>query len=385
MIPGYLPRHGILPAQSVRDLAATAKFKPLPVPTEPTEPNEPGYRPSVALSEFIRWRDLTCRFPGCDAPAQVSDIDHTVPYPYGPTHPSNGKLYCRSHRRFHKQHFRVSARHAANRHRPGALNWQARIVSSDDQDHDDDSSPDKPVMLVLENSKGERHRVDLDGPGGRIRFAVGEPGCRSAIWQVESPKTKHDVYISVASIMGTLKWSLHKSGSWRLQWGDRLKAWKFAQTDDRLISEWTPPDEAPEIGWVRPFVINVRHRDLIPFAEEGPPLTDEIIWIPPPEPGQMVSIHVIIARAVPQWVTLQNLLPFAGFMLADRRVLLLLRSVYILDEDEHNHWDKELAEVARNTPEMAGANPSSARMMSIGYQSSGARQVWDLAIPQSGK
>ncbi|MGV0680767.1 HNH endonuclease, partial [Mycolicibacterium fortuitum] len=31
---------------------------------------EPGYRPSMALSEFIRWRDLTCRFPGCDAPAE---------------------------------------------------------------------------------------------------------------------------------------------------------------------------------------------------------------------------------------------------------------------------------------------------------------------------
>ncbi|MDV3129474.1 HNH endonuclease [Mycobacterium sp. 21AC1] len=95
--PGYLPGHGILPAQSVRDLTATAKLKPLPVPAEPNEPGEPGYRPSVALSEFIRWRDLTCRFPGCDAPVQVSDIDHTVPYPHGPTHPSNGKLYCRSH------------------------------------------------------------------------------------------------------------------------------------------------------------------------------------------------------------------------------------------------------------------------------------------------
>ncbi len=95
--PGYLPGHGILPAQSVRDLAAAAKLKPLHVPTEPSEPAEPGYRPSVALSEFIRWRDLTCRFPGCDAPATATDIDHTVPYPWGPTHPSSTKLYCRTH------------------------------------------------------------------------------------------------------------------------------------------------------------------------------------------------------------------------------------------------------------------------------------------------
>ncbi|QRY45450.1 HNH endonuclease [Mycolicibacterium boenickei] len=133
--PGYLPGYGILPAQSVRDLAAMAKLKPLHVPSEPGTPadipeppqpsavergkaadtsdpsepseaadtstasdaSEPGYRPSVALSEFIRWRDLTCRFPGCDAPAARCDIDHTMPYPLGPTHPSNTKLYCRTH------------------------------------------------------------------------------------------------------------------------------------------------------------------------------------------------------------------------------------------------------------------------------------------------
>uniref|UniRef100_UPI0023612ED8 HNH endonuclease signature motif containing protein n=1 Tax=Mycolicibacterium septicum TaxID=98668 RepID=UPI0023612ED8 len=107
--PGYLPGYGILPAHSVRDLAAAAKLKPLPIPTteptEPSDPAEPGYRPSVALSEFIRWRDLTCRFPGCDAPAARCDIDHTMPYPLGPTHPSNTKLYCRAHHRLCEIHF----------------------------------------------------------------------------------------------------------------------------------------------------------------------------------------------------------------------------------------------------------------------------------------
>ncbi|TVX88461.1 HNH endonuclease, partial [Mycolicibacterium porcinum] len=124
--PGYLPGYGILPADRVRDLAGRARLKPVRVPaasSAPTEPgeaadlsepaesdgsappsaptvpegSEPRYRPSVALSEFIRWRDLTCRFPGCDAPVQRCDIDHTVPYPHGPTHPSNTKLYCRAH------------------------------------------------------------------------------------------------------------------------------------------------------------------------------------------------------------------------------------------------------------------------------------------------
>jgi hypothetical protein len=89
--PGYLPKFGIQPAESVRSHCATAKFKPLTPCDEP----QSGYRPSTALMTFLRWRDLTCRWPGCDA--TVCDIDHTVPYPMGPTSPGNLKQYCRAH------------------------------------------------------------------------------------------------------------------------------------------------------------------------------------------------------------------------------------------------------------------------------------------------
>ena len=93
--PGYLPGFGILPAESVRELAETAKLQPLEVPTGATP--EPAYRPSAALTQFIRWRDLTCRWPGCDRPVERCDIDHTVPWPAGATHPSDLKHYCRIH------------------------------------------------------------------------------------------------------------------------------------------------------------------------------------------------------------------------------------------------------------------------------------------------
>src|SRR5262249_46022853 len=55
----------------------------------------PGYRPSAKLAEFVRMRDLHCRFPGCTVPADRCDLDHTDPWPYGPTHPSNIKCLCR--------------------------------------------------------------------------------------------------------------------------------------------------------------------------------------------------------------------------------------------------------------------------------------------------
>jgi hypothetical protein len=61
---------------------------------------EKGYVPSRGLAEFVRCRDLTCRWPGCDKPAGRCDIDHTVPYPLGPTHASNLKCLCRFHHLF---------------------------------------------------------------------------------------------------------------------------------------------------------------------------------------------------------------------------------------------------------------------------------------------
>lgn len=93
--PGYLRGFGILPAESVRDLVKKATLKPLSVPTGVAP--DPGYRLLAKTKEFLQWRDMTCRWPGCDQPVAKSDVDHTVPYPLGPTHPSNTKHYCRIH------------------------------------------------------------------------------------------------------------------------------------------------------------------------------------------------------------------------------------------------------------------------------------------------
>ena len=87
----------ILPAPLLAELInAGAKVRFVQHPS--AEP-ELRYRPSTALDEWVRMRDLTCRAPGCDQPAVYADIDHTVPWPAGATHPSNNKCYCRNSRR----------------------------------------------------------------------------------------------------------------------------------------------------------------------------------------------------------------------------------------------------------------------------------------------
>jgi hypothetical protein len=87
---------GLIPAELIAELAATAQRVPLVHPGD--APPEPGYTPSAALADFVRCRDLTCRWPGCDRPARNCDLDHTIPYAEGgPTHAGNLKCYCRTH------------------------------------------------------------------------------------------------------------------------------------------------------------------------------------------------------------------------------------------------------------------------------------------------
>ncbi|MGC2655555.1 MAG: DUF222 domain-containing protein [Mycobacterium sp.] len=95
--PGVVIGGPLVPAELLADLAArgVVKLRPLVHPRQ--SPPEPRYRPSTALADFIRCRDLTCRFPGCDRPADMCDIDHTIPYPRGSTQASNLKLLCRKH------------------------------------------------------------------------------------------------------------------------------------------------------------------------------------------------------------------------------------------------------------------------------------------------
>lgn len=92
---GFVPGYGPLPPAMVREVAKTARLQPVRIPNDAT--TEPQYRPSAALAQFVRNRDLTCRWMGCDKPAWQADIDHTVHYPLGPTHPSNNSCFCRFH------------------------------------------------------------------------------------------------------------------------------------------------------------------------------------------------------------------------------------------------------------------------------------------------
>ncbi|CAN5242638.1 HNH endonuclease signature motif containing protein [soil metagenome] len=82
---GVIPGYGIVTAPLLAALlAGGAEVRHMKAPAIDPEDH---YRPSTTLADFLRGRDLTCRFPGCDTPIDEADLAHTVPWADGgPTH-----------------------------------------------------------------------------------------------------------------------------------------------------------------------------------------------------------------------------------------------------------------------------------------------------------
>ncbi len=102
--PGYIEGYGVIDAEQVRHLAQDATLRLLEEPAV-TDAEALRYQPSAAVERWVRMRDLTCRFPGCDRSAVICDVDHTIPFNHadprngGLTVPWNLKCVCRQHHR----------------------------------------------------------------------------------------------------------------------------------------------------------------------------------------------------------------------------------------------------------------------------------------------
>ncbi len=65
-----------------------------------------SYVATRRLKRYLRARDRHCVFPGCHQ--RVTDVDHRIPWPLGPTSPDNCQLLCRRHHRAKQAIFTVS-------------------------------------------------------------------------------------------------------------------------------------------------------------------------------------------------------------------------------------------------------------------------------------
>lgn len=106
--PAELAGYGPVTPTVARELAATANATWRRLVTDPLsgellDAGRTTYRPPAGLARFVRARDGRCRFPGCPTPARLADLDHTEPFPSGPTSAANLGALCRHHHRLKHQ------------------------------------------------------------------------------------------------------------------------------------------------------------------------------------------------------------------------------------------------------------------------------------------
>lgn len=106
-VPGHVDdrRVGALLPTDLTALLADPSTRIRVVGSHPTSgaistDSTPAYRPGATVARRVRRRDGTCRFPGCGAPADRTQLDHVTPYPAGATEVTNLVCLCTTHHGF---------------------------------------------------------------------------------------------------------------------------------------------------------------------------------------------------------------------------------------------------------------------------------------------
>lgn len=98
--PGELAGYGPIGADVARLLATEGTWRRLVVDEMSgalLDVDRRRYRPPAGIVDHVRQRNRTCVFPTCSVPAPSCQLDHTVPFPHGPTAVDNLGPLCASH------------------------------------------------------------------------------------------------------------------------------------------------------------------------------------------------------------------------------------------------------------------------------------------------
>jgi hypothetical protein len=121
--PAELIGHGPIPASLAREVAADGVWRRLvtdPLSGTLLDHGRTTYHPPAGLADFVRARDVYCRFPGCRRRAADAELDHVIAWSDGGiTCEKNLDAYCTHHHvlKTHAPGWRVQA------HPAGALTW----------------------------------------------------------------------------------------------------------------------------------------------------------------------------------------------------------------------------------------------------------------------
>lgn len=240
-----------------------------------------------------------------------------------------------------------------------------------------DSSSNAPAYMLIQLADGSTERIDLSGPGGVERVAVGEPGRRGSVWRIWANRGSSDLYVAVRNIAGVQKYSFHESGDWRLQWTTPEVATRWTGDDDRRVDQWRRPDEDPK-GWTVALTIWVPHGELGTIGGDDP-LSKSTTFVPEARRGEVTAIRIVVAKAGGGIAELKRTVPIGGFTLANGEVVLILAARRPMTDEQaawlDQHRERALVVAAHA---VGGATADNTRMALFGTAATLDRFVFDL-------
>lgn len=239
------------------------------------------------------------------------------------------------------------------------------------------SSSGAPAYMLVQLADGSTERVDISGPGGVERVAVGEPGRRASVWRIWANKGSSDLYVAVRNIAGVQKYSFHESGDWRLQWATLEAATRWTGRDDRRVDQWRRPDKDPN-GWTVALTIWVPHGEL-GTVDGDDRLGKNVTFVPEAERGDVTAMRIIVAKAGGGIAELKRTVPIGGFMLANGEIVLILAAGRPMSA-EQAAWLEQHRQRARVVGRKAidRSTAENTRMALFGTAATSDRFVFDL-------
>ena len=244
-----------------------------------------------------------------------------------------------------------------------------------------DPVPGPGVSLTITAPDGSESTINLTGPGGVIRLAVGRPGMSSHVWRIWSNRNSSDVYVAVSVGAGERKWSLHQSREWHDGWTSADVAMKYTGSPKRFIDSWSrPPDEWH--GVARGLGICVPHGELSPMRF-GEKMLRDVDWLPEAPEGHGTAIHVAVATPNRGEVPMQGGAPCGEYYLANGEAVLIVVAFPVLTQQDLDGFALARTAAMEGISASGGAPDDLRLTVGAVANDTGDRLVWDLAARHS--
>lgn len=230
-------------------------------------------------------------------------------------------------------------------------------------------------------------------PKKPIRFAVGQPGCRSSVWRLWANSGKDDVYLASRNSATIFKISLHESGDWRQQWGpdgpgDVVHTPMAGPAPrGRILHQWSRPP-ADAAGWTPALSIWVPHEDVTEVPADPEP-GEDARWLEPAAIGWATEIRLYLVQPDRGEFELTGALPgpdarlslVDGFQLAGGEVVVVLAATSRLSRRLRRQVGRLISEQRVRLPaDFDLAVERGPRALVVNVEDDGYRAFWDLSL-----